>query len=269
MMILFLFTSFFAFAQTPVHWNHILEVADKHEFYQNHENITKPKESWQTLFSLVYIDSDLSRIKDCVFYKVPGKETGTLKIKTIPAGESCDSQLLNPGDREIQNIKNLQFAIYEKEVSLNLGLQDFKTQKWEASLQSSFKKPEPSMNMSSARFKSPDIIFLAPKSSLKVNKESFLKDKTLCHDVNEECQEVSPSRCSQCERDWYEVPNGCATGPKYCGTYRCGNKGEPACRRGIKWQKKEEKSDCRTDSSFAYCSKGVQVVCEGQKAFCR
>lgn len=269
MMFILLFTSLFAFAQSPVHWNHILEVSDKHEFYQNHENITKPQESWQTLFSLVYIDSDLSRIKDCVFFKVPGSESGKLKIKTIQVGEKCDSHLLNPGDKEVTGVKTLQFAVYEKVVTIDFSLEDFKTYKWEANLQASFSKPEPEMNMSSATFKSPDIIFLAPKSNIKAKQEPFLKDKTLCHDVNEDCEEKSASICSQCENDWYEVPNGCASGPKYCGTYRCGGKGEPACRRGVKWQKKEEKFDCRTDSSFAYCSKGVQIVCEGQKAFCR
>lgn len=271
MIIILLLSSLMAYAQSPLHWSHILEVSDRHEFYQNHENIEKPRDAWQTLFGLIYLDSEFKKLKDCVFLKVPGSDPGILKIKTISAYSKCDTSLLEEGSKEVSGIKSVKFAIYEKEAYLDLTLTDFKSQKWEASLQSSFKKPEPKMQMSSTELRAPKMIFLAPVSNIQVKdeKKPFLKDKTLCHDINEDCQEVSPSICSDCSGGWYEIPNGCSSGPKYCGQHVCGSKDQPACRRGMKWQKKSSEFDCRTDSSFAYCSKGLKVVCEGKKAFCR
>lgn len=270
MIFIFLLTSILAFAEAPVHWAHILEVKDKHEFYKNHETIIKPQDSWQTLFSLVYVDRDLKRLKDCVFYRVPGKEPGALKIKTMSSGEKCDDQILNPGDVELRGVKTLQFSVYDRKINIDLSLENFKIQSWEATLQGAFVKPMAGMGMSSAEYKSPKTIYLAPKTGIKTNnEETFLKDKALCHDINETCQEVAKSECSRCAGGWYEIPNGCANGPKYCGTLNCGSKNQPACRRGMKWQRSEKDEDCRMDSSFAYCSGGLKVTCEGQKAFCR
>lgn len=65
--ILFLLFSFNLFASQPAHWTNLFEVSDRHEFYENHESIIKPRDSWQTLFGLVYIDREIQRIKDCVF----------------------------------------------------------------------------------------------------------------------------------------------------------------------------------------------------------
>lgn len=270
MIFILLLSSLLAYAEAPLHWAHVLEVNDKHEFYQNHETIIKPQDSWQTLFSLVYVDKDLKRLKDCVFYRVPGKEQGALKIKTMNSVEKCDEEILNPGDTEVLGVRTLQYSIYDRRVNIDLSLENFKVQSWEATLQGAFVRPKASMGMSSAEYKSPKIIYLAPKSSVKQVKEgTLLKDKKLCHDVNESCQETAKSECSSCENGWYEVPNGCASGPKYCGTLQCGSKDQPACRRGMKWQKSEKDFDCRTDSSYAYCSSGFKVTCEGQKAFCR
>jgi hypothetical protein len=270
-MILFFFlATLSAWAEAPLHWSHILEVSDRHEFYQNDEVIKKPRDTWQTLFSLVYLDKEIHRLKDCLFLKVPGDDPGIIKLKTISASVKCDNYVLEPGDREVRNIKTFQFSIFETEVLIDFTLADFKAQKWQASLQSSFQKPRPQMNLSSAEFKSPKIIFLAPSGTVKSSpKTAFLKEKTLCHEINEDCQEVSPSMCSQCEGDWFEVPNGCDQGPKYCGLHKCGTNDRPACRRGMKWQRSQSEFDCRTDSSFAYCSKGLKVTCEGRKAFCR
>lgn len=270
-MILFiLLFSWSVWAEAPLHWANILEVNDRHEFYQNHEVIDKPADAWQTLFSLVYLDGELRKLKDCVYYRVPGKDEGVLKIKTMGFSEKCDDHILNQGDKEITGIKTLEFSVYDRNVTVNMNLSNFKTEIWESKVHGIFRKPIPEMSMSSVEFKSPKMIFLAPKTDIRVNgRESFLKDKTLCHDVNEDCQEVSKSVCNKCENGWYEVPNGCESGPKFCGPYVCGGKDQPACRRGMKWQKKDNPFDCRTDASYAYCSGGLKVVCEGQKAFCR
>lgn len=268
--LLLLLSTFFSFAQEPVHWSNLLKLHERHEFYKNHEAIISPKDSWQYLFSVEYIDSDLNKIKDCVFYYVPGVDDGTLKLKTMSVEEKCEDYLLKPADREIPNVTSLQFSVTDSKLTIDLSFKDYRTEKWDGSFQGAFAKPEPKMSVSSSEFKSPKLILLAPKSTAKAPaRKPFLKKGVLCHNINEDCDEVSKSSCHDCEDGWYEVPNGCMTGPKFCGRSSCGGKDEPACRRGMKWQKKDEAFECRIDSSFAYCNKGLTVQCDGKKAFCR
>lgn len=271
--VIYLFLSLLAlplFAKAPAQWNTITSVSEQHEFYKNLEPIVKPKDSWQHIFSLNYLDSDLNAFKDCVFYRVPGADPGALKIKTLSTSEKCDPFLLEKGDLEIQNLKLLQYAIFENKLTLDINYSDLKTEKWVASIQGAFKRPAPRPHLSSSEYKAPKIVFLAPKKTVQnYRQKPFQKDGTLCLNVNEDCEVLGSSTCEQCEEGWYEVPNGCSIGPKYCGRGNCGGKDQPACRRGMKWQRKEETFECRMDSSFAYCSKGLTVQCDGKKAFCR
>lgn len=264
------FLSFSIFADEPDHWSYILGIQEKHEFYQNDEKIVRPKDAWQLLFSLNYIDSKLKNLKDCVFYKVPGMESGTLKIKTISFLDKCESYLISPGDKEIIGIKHLYFSVMDDSVKVSFSKNDFKEYLWEAKVQRTNHSMKSKLHLSSADFKNPKIIFLSPEIKLiKLRTAQFLDKDKICHDINDDCMEVTPSNCFLCKDGWYEIPNGCPIGPKYCGPHICGSKNRPACRRGMKWQNKESENDCRTDSSFAYCSKGLSVYCEGRKAFCR
>lgn len=261
--------SFPIFAEEPLSWSYATGFQDKHEFYQSNEVITTPKDAWQVLFSVSYIDGKMNKLKDCVYYKVPGDGTGILKVKTAMSTDSCDSFIFSPGDREIQNIKSLQYSLSGNKAEINFTLASYKSGKWSAELLSSAGKERPEMHSSSTEYKAPKIILLAPEAPLAFKAEPLLEDGYLCHDVNEDCEIKSPSKCTQCRQGWYEVPNGCSVGPKYCGILKCGLKGQPACRRGVEWQRSEQLFDCRTNSSFAYCAAGLTVVCEGKKAFCR
>jgi hypothetical protein len=271
MMIFFILTSFFVFGDVEApHWHHIQEVSDRHEFLKNNETVTKPQDTWQTLFSLAYFDQNVLKVKDCIFFKVPGQEPGVLKIKSIPYYQLCDNYLLNQGDKEFKGIKTLQFSVSEEEVNINYSTIDFKAKNLTALLEKKDSPTLATMNLSSAEFRRPKVLFLASKLIQEnSSKQNFKKDHEICHNIDEDCREVSPSSCSDCERGWYEVPNGCSVGPKYCGIQNCGFQNAPACRRGMKWQRKDGVFDCQTDSSFAYCSKGLSIQCEGRKAFCR
>ncbi len=269
LLILFLLISS-GLAKEPLHWAHIIDVSDKHEFYKSGEIISRPRDAWQSLFSLVYVDRNLSTIKDCLFYLVPGELPGVVKIKTIYVEEKCDDYLLKPGDKEIRNLSSLQFSFSLEKLKLTFSGADFKTQTWEAIIHSLKSSSSAQQNLSSAEFKGPKLIYLAPVILPKKEKNKIvLKDNSLCHDINDDCQEVTPSSCGRCKSSWYETPNGCPIGPKFCGIHVCGEKGRPACRRGMKWQRKESDYDCRTDSTFAYCRKGLRIECEGRKAYCR
>lgn len=254
-------------ADSPRKWENAKAIVDRHEFYQNGEVILKPKDSWQTIFALTFLDSRFQLSKDCVYFRVPGDESGKIKIKTLPVSTDCSSEILAPGDIEYADVSNLSFSTTGESIRMDFT-REGKKEKWSANILLDWKKPEAKLLLSSSDYKSPRFVYLASSAGSTVSL-SPLKAGTVCHDITGDCQERSPSRCSSCEQGWHEIPNGCAIGPKVCGPTDCGGKDRPACRRGMIWQRKESDFDCRMDASFAWCNKGRAVFCDGDKAFCR
>jgi hypothetical protein len=269
-MVLLTILSSLVLADPTWKWTNAIDIVEKHEFYQNNEIIQKPKDVWQTLFAVRYHDSNLKTSKDCVFYKVPGQEVGILKIKTIPENLKCESAIYQAADQEWRDLKALQFSIQKNLLSLNLTDAKFVITTWNVPLFNVFEKPVPKILMSSAEYRAARILFLKPyKGKLIVRPEkSKAQNHKQCHMVTEDCRETSPSLCHLCPQGWYEIPNGCSQGPKFCGTIICGTKGAPACRRGYIWQRKDQSYSCRDDSSFAYCAKGLKIQCEGNLPYC-
>lgn len=267
MMVFLLFLSLLAGAEAPRKWENAKSIVERHEFYTNGEMITKPRDSWQVLFGLTFLDASFRLSKDCVYYRVPGDEPGKIKVRTLPADIDCAREVLANGDLETDGVTDLVMITTTDSIVLDFTHAG-KKEKWEARILQDWKRPELKPLLSSAEFKSPSIIPLAP-SREKHSRLIALKNETLCHDVGADCEEKSPSLCQDCEFGWYEIPNGCSSGPKYCGTIKCGGKGLPACRRGTVWQRKEIPHDCRINSSFAWCSPGLTVNCEGDRAYCR
>lgn len=270
-MILLILVSIFSFAWSspPVHWSSLLEIRERHEFYQDNEVILKPKDAWQTLFAVVYPDRGLRLYKDCVYYKVPGESKGVFKIKGVDLKESCDKHQEDMGDTEVINLKALQFS-FGSELVIHFTFEDFRQLKWAIPVMNRFQRKTPGPFSSSAHLKAPKLFMLAPLrpgAAKKVVEE--MKRGELCHSISDDCQELSAPTCEQCPEGWFEVPNGCKNGPKYCGSQTCGQRNQPACRRGMKWQKVTKKFECRSDTSFAYCAKGLSVQCEGSRAYCR
>lgn len=267
MIIFLLLQMLYVSADSPRKWENAKSIVDRHEFYQNGEAILKPKDSWQTIFALTFLDSSFQLSKDCVYFRVPGEEAGKIKIKTLPASKDCSSEILSAGDIEYTNVSNFSFSTTSESVLMDFT-RDGKKEKWSANILLDWKKPESKLLLSSADYKSPRFVYLA--SSTGANAPlTTLKAGSVCHDITADCQERSPSRCHSCDQGWHEIPNGCSVGPKVCGPADCGGKDQPACRRGMNWQRKESDFDCRMDSSFAWCNKGRVVFCDGDKAYCR
>jgi hypothetical protein len=272
-MILYMLLTFasLVYADPTWKWSNAIKIVEKHEFYKDNEIISKPKNSWQTLFAVLYHDSNLKTLKDCVYYLVPGEENGKLKIKTMSAETKCEAHLFQSGDQEWIGVKALQYSVNENLLSISLTNAKYQIEKWDVPLFNVFEHPVPKGLMSSAEYRSPKIIYLTPyKGEFKVRPQrgAALADKQLCHDIGEDCQEKSPSVCGQCSEGWYETPNGCAQGPKYCGSLECGKKNQIACRRGMKYQGEIAENICVNNSSFAYCSKGLSVHCQGNLPYC-
>lgn len=252
----------------PVHWSGAQEVRERHEFYRENEVITKPKGTWQTLFAVVFVDRTLKLQKDCVYYRVPGETDGALKLRALGLDESCETHIDEPGDTELQHLKSLQFSL-GTELVLHFTGDRFRSTRWVVPMLNRGAKKEPELFMSSAEYRSPKLIFLAPVRKGPASTAKVAKSGELCHAVSDDCKEVSPSTCEQCAEGWYEVPNGCAQGPKYCGVASCGQKNRPACRRGMRWQRLRKRFECTTDQSFVFCAPGLTVQCEGARAYCR
>lgn len=253
----------------PLHWSNLIEVTDRHEFYANNQTIVKPRDSWQTLFSVVYPDRNLKILKDCVFYRVPGDEAGHLKIVTVSKAENCELPVETKKTLDVGELKALQFSVTDKAIQLNLTDKRFHVTEWKIAVTHKEARKSPELFLSSAAYRSPKLIMLAPATAAKPTPGMSLKSGEICHAISDDCKELKPSVCSQCPGPWFEVPNGCTNGPKYCGTKECGKKDGPACRRGMKFQGKGSKFDCRVDASFAFCAPGLTVTCDGQSAWCR
>jgi hypothetical protein len=255
-------------ADYPPQWSAAYKVSQQHEFYAPNEIIAKPAGSWQLLFALTYWGQNVTPIKDCIFFKVPGEEPGVLKYKTTVADGNCEDYLQRPGDRQWEGIKALQFSIADEQINLSLTYSGFRQQRWRIQLDSRAGAAVPERLMSSAQFKVGRIIVLAHHPGT-LDAAAMGQDGEVCHEVRDNCEVVAASTCSDCQHGWYEVPNGCPVGPKFCGAQSCGGKNQPACRRGMKWQRQKKIFDCRQDQSFAYCSSGFNLQCEGAHAYCR
>lgn len=252
----------------PGPWSSAFKIIERHEFYPEKKTIIEPRDSWQHLFSVLILNENFEEQKDCVFFYVPGEVQGKLKINTVDIKTSCADVMLNPGSLSWDEVSDLRYDQMESGLKLSFTLKKKDFVSWEIQTQG-FSPPQPELHLSSAEMKSPPFVLLA-KAMRKEKEESPRPGKDqVCHGINDECEEVSASICHLCEEGWYEIPNGCSKGPKYCGRLACGGRNQPACRRGRDYQKKEKNFDCRMDHSFAYCQRGLSIQCEGQKAYCR
>lgn len=267
MALLFSLLTMAVFAAAPLRWESALEIVEKHDFYKNNEVLTKPRGSWEILFAFVYPDTKMNLHKDCLYYRIPGEESGVLKVKTTKKEIPCEKFRFSAGDQEWNDLKSLQYSITPENIFIHLTFTQYRAERWEIMLLNKFSAPEVKLSLSSADYLAPKLMVLA-----KVNEKlisSKFKDG-ICHDIAEDCTEKSPSSCHECEQGWYETPNGCSVAPKFCGNQTCGGKNQFACRRGFIYQRSQKKKyECRMDSSFAYCSKGLSVQCEGHLAYCR
>lgn len=267
LLIIFLSHQCWSFNLMPNEWNSIFKIAEKHQFYKSNEVIDRPEGTWQHLFSVAYSNQDLSLIKDCIFYFVPEKTGGILKIKTTLIDDSCEKYLFEQGDIEIKDLRSIQYEI-DKGFEILFTTKDFTSFKWKGKNHYPNKKSDLKVLMSSAQYQTGSHMFL---SSKLIQSKKTTTNPKVCHDVGEDCKIKSTSNCELCPEGWYEVPNGCPQSPKFCGMQLCGLKNRPACNRGKTYRdgKKIKIGDCRTDPFFVYCSKGLSIYCEGNLAYCR
>lgn len=158
MAAIFFFITSIVMADPTLRWSSAIEIVEKHEFYTDHEAIKKPQDTWQTLFGVTFIDGRGTLIKDCVYYRVPGKALGILRLRTIAAADSCEKYIFEDTVEKWDNIKSLQFAITPERISLSMERTEYKTEKWDVPRLNLKPQVQPSLHMSSAEFRSGPLI---------------------------------------------------------------------------------------------------------------
>ena len=285
MKILFLFliliTNVFA---SEVEWQKRLwgarEIVD---LYPNHESfqlIEKPEGAVQAMMGLVLFNNKLEVYKECLAYEIPLRgEMGSVFLTTTSALTPCE-EVIAIGKREhILNVRSLSFSLNDSNLILRFSDDKFRSRDISISLPLLKKNKKPEKLQSLVQRKWGRSLIVLQSNREESFKQPALLGKfedvwgsntlSLCENVSEDC-ERSVSQCDQCRFGYFEIPNGCVQGgPKYCGVDQCGMKGMPACKRGFLYQNQtQEKMDCRTDASFAFCKKGLRVRCQGNLAIC-
>jgi hypothetical protein len=187
----------------------------------------------------------------CLTYRTPYTDIqGEL---TLWRGK-CDDKLLK--EAEIKEIKELeiQYKVDEKKLSMHLEMRKGSAHQIDVT------------NRNRIYFGQ---FTPAKRESMGTNPDLKYKDgeATFCHRMNENCQEVISNQCDRCAYGWYEVVDySCpgVGGSKICGPSRCGERGEPACVRGL--QHGVPPFDiCSEGSNAGFCQKGLETICDENK----
>ena len=218
--------------------------------------IEKPIGVWITLLEGSLVQGNE---KVCLFYRAPF--SGRLAEAFFSYGRDCKWSPDRKKEMAFERLENFQVRIAKESLKIKLR-KDNKKREVEI--------PTPNINKDSGfRF----VNFIArPKNSLGKWEDNH-RDQTskVCHQFNEQCEEVVSNICSQCRYGWYEVVGkGCEKGrEKYCGRDRCGERGQPACLRGFQYEKATVQSLCSENSPAVFCQKGLRAYCkEGKSLIC-
>lgn len=269
--------------------------------YINFQNpITKPPFTAQSLIEFETIgDNGNARGIFCLVYRIPSAkgEGGRLKMTENPCGEKEEGPALRLGGikdlylelsatpkdsiRKGEKIRPFHLALAfeksKKKYLLEIPLLNLSRE--EIYLKGS--KNLRTTSVSSARFSNglsssyaPGVIFFPiieeKRISHKVEMIGEISDNypngssKYCHKVNEKCQSENEFSCERCRYGWFEVvPTKCPlAGDKFCGVDRCGEKGHPACFRGLKFERGLGFSGCNPENKSAFCQKGLTLVCD-------
>lgn len=256
-VLLSFFISVFSYA-FPQELAAVYQTLKVHEFYQDNELITKPLDAWQTIVSFSVSNSDLSLSQVCLKYRPAVEAQGVFRVEKMDLMKNCDES-----GKIIYELNSLHGIQFERGSDFKIVFthKDFSMSSWV------IKTLEIKRNLE--LLDSPDkawgetVLFLTEDSA----PSALLADGVQCLKVLDDCTIIGVSTCHQCQNGSLEAPNGCLIAPRYCSSFECGTKGNPACRRGVKVFK-QRVLDCRKDSGFAFCSGEATPTCQGSEVWC-
>lgn len=238
--------------------------------------ISDPVGTWLLLFE---VSSSY-----CLFYKTPlGETMGRLRLNRT-SDQGCSEAYDDGVILELSNIKDLHFKLpSRRERSLDKWKEWKIEGKWKSNsfewefvmplLKTvSFKNESKDVKFSKIEFKKLSSSSLRTFTS-NVLSQTQLKGKyqdrysdgevDFCHRFNSDCEVVQEFDCETCRYGWQEVVDYQCNGgySKICGPNRCGQRGEPACPRGV--EHLEVKSEyCEENSKAGFCYPGLNTVCD-------
>jgi hypothetical protein len=250
-------------------WRTVMSVQEQHPGYQSGDVLKKPAGTWQLLFSILRAGRAIDGLaKDCVWIYVPLKDDGVLKVITVHPTESCENKWENYGWIEEKDLHAIQFVL--QSTSAQFWLTDItgRVHTWKADFLNTVKKAEFKLFESSVeKRKIPGVFFFSPNTLIDIKQGSQLIGKMEDEYPQSVCSYKDGS-CLRCRFGVYRVKAGDET-TYYCGIDRCGEKNQPACERGVTWQRLRQTFTCRGDNSHVYCLPGLKVECVGEQAICR
>jgi hypothetical protein len=205
--------------------------------------------SWGVAGSVEYLlGVDFVNSRSCLFYKVSDKSDGELYGVMTKDGVDCQNVINDSPVFSIGKIRSMSVKKNNSTFNFYYTLENFKEDQF-----------------SFTQKKYIGMEFLINQGSQKQK----LADGVVCSHFDVDCNEIVKSNCDSCENAWYEIYNGCKLGgKKICGAITCGSRGNPACLRGITYQRKRVDYKCREDDSFVFCAKGLKINCQGEEAYC-
>jgi len=270
--ILMLMIPLFAFASAEKwskEWRTVMSVQEQHSGYQSGDVLKKPAGTWQLLLSVLRAGRAIDGLaKDCVWVFIPNQDDGIFKITTVRPTESCVDKWESYGWIEEKNLRAIQFVLQSTTAQFWLTDKSGRVHTWKTEFLNTVKFADYKLFDSSVeKRKVPGVFFFSPDSPIDIKHGSELIGKIEDEYPQSPCSYKDGS-CLRCRFGVYRVKAGDETN-YYCGIDRCGEKNQPACERGVTWQRLRQTFTCRGDNSHVYCLPGLKVECVGEQAICR
>lgn len=228
--------------------------------YPGLQPVAKPRATMQKLFAVLRAGSLEEGVqKDCVYYQIPGDKAGELRVTSIDVMASCESEARVV--YRIEDIKELQYSLEGSQVSFWLTMTNSTTRVVQVTLLNAPDTKPPKLYESSTRR---GVFYLEPGSRPLGLPKQLLTGELADEYPKHPCS-FETGTCHLCRFGVYQI----SSGEHFCGIDRCGQKNQPACRRGDRWQRSREKFSCRGQNSHVFCSPGLVIDCEGERAICR
>jgi len=253
----------------PLHFKRSLSISFNDKLARgNLTSLNRPSNTWIELAS-----GNFQSYKVCLTYKTPfRKKSGVLMLSRKSIDSSCfgkghslyqfevshlsgvwsnESKIYLGEERTIIHPKTLFFRLISKGKKILVRI------------------PLENIDKQEKTIFTEDVLERGIKPIGKRLDSYAKKTAKLCRNIDESCNVIGKDTCAMCAYGWFEViGHGCeAGGRRYCGSSKCGQRGQPACLKGKMFL---EKNNCVMGSKAGFCAPGLTTYCDTNKVLiCR
>ncbi len=266
LLILFLFLSCTEvekssfYSETNKRWLAATGVQRINTNYESLDLVNTPKGTTQPLLKIKFLDSNFTKVSDCLFYKIPKNNDGVLFVVENPTNKECKALIAEKAYASISNIRNFGIDLDHKTVKLNIDTK---------SIEYNFSNyPRKRKNKLLENSKTND--YLVASSINYHQKIKIFQNGEICFDIDDDCNITKIDRCDSCKGGFFKtIASKCSSSfRKVCGVDSCGEKHKPACIRGVETSGMNMNAYCINDSPVGFCNKELRVVCENGVLIC-